>query len=129
MSQSSEEVERNEIRLWLPVSSNIGDRPNVSRDDVENEFEIPLLYIYYTSRTFIVLCTIFIVLLGATYIAQAFYTIDQLPGQIASIIVKEFGSSKCNPSIDDSCPSDRPQCNVGGINTCVGGNQPPGFIP
>lgn len=127
MSQSSPE-QRIDMRIWLPVNSATSDRPHVSKDEVENEFEIPLLFIYYTSRTFIVLCTIFIVFLGAVYLTQMFYLIDMIPTEIGRAISKEYTKSKCDPNIDTSCASNINQCNVGIINTCVGGDQPKNFI-
>lgn len=123
MSQTSEE-QRLDMRIWLPVNSTITDRPRISKDEVENEFEIPLLFIYYTSRTFIILCMIFIVFLGAAYLSQVFYMIDMIPGEIARAISKEYATITCDPNKDIRCAANVNQCDLGIINTCVGGNQP-----
>lgn len=112
-----------DLRSWLPKDS-LKNAPPVTREELENEFEIPYLCIYYSSRTFIVLCVLTLVILTAIYIAQGILELEKLPGSATQYFVETYVNPTCDPGKDKYCLANRYQCDLGKVNTCAGGITP-----
>lgn len=89
----------------------------------ESEYKASVVCLYYCSRTFVVLMTCSAICILILYYAQLIYLFEQIPRLIESKS-EGFLSVKCDPSSSGSCRSDKNMCDMGYLNTCIGGKRP-----